>query len=227
MFTDCSQNRLIICNADGTDIHHIPLPYEPFYISEVDSNTVAVSCRNNRTILMINISTCSVISTINTCHNCYGLSYDDDILYVVIDMSIIHVMNLTGKVMRTINLPSDDIRDITVDRDRLICIENKSIYCCSLDGKVRWKFQHELYQDRVTIDAVGNVYMTDRYTNTLNVVTHDGKRCIKILTKLNGLNQPCGFSFDNKENALLICNIYDGKAFLFDVKMELESMKMY
>ncbi|CAG2212380.1 unnamed protein product [Mytilus edulis] len=118
VFTDYINKRLIICNSDGTDIHHIPLSYKPHYITEIDSNTVAVSCIYDRTILIINISTRSVTSTINTSGHCWGISYNDNNLYVVIGKSIIHVMDLTGKVIRTIPVPSDDIRDITVDRDR-------------------------------------------------------------------------------------------------------------
>ncbi|VDH93860.1 Hypothetical predicted protein [Mytilus galloprovincialis] len=70
VFTDCDNKRLIICNSDGTDIHHIPLSDKPDYITEIDSNTVAVSCRYDRTILIINISTRSVTSRIKTSGIC-------------------------------------------------------------------------------------------------------------------------------------------------------------
>ncbi|VDI56527.1 Hypothetical predicted protein [Mytilus galloprovincialis] len=162
LFTDLSHDRLIICNSDGTDIHHISLSYTPEYITVIDSNTVAVSCIYNKTILIINISTRSVTSTIKTSGSCYGISYNDNNLYVVIDRSIIHVMDLTGKVIRTIPVPSVGIYDITVDRDRLVCIDTASIYCCSLDGKVMWKFKIDEFQDlcRVTTDNEGNVYVT-------------------------------------------------------------------
>ncbi|CAG2223693.1 unnamed protein product [Mytilus edulis] len=70
---------------NGSDIHNIPLSYKPCYITEIDSNTVAVSCRYNRTILIINISTRSVTSTLKTSGVCEGISYNDNNLYVVID----------------------------------------------------------------------------------------------------------------------------------------------
>ncbi|XP_052075807.1 uncharacterized protein LOC127713885 [Mytilus californianus] len=117
VFTDCSNKRLIFCNSDSTDIHHIPLSYRPDYITEININTVAVSCVGKSTILIINISKGSVTSTINTSGYCSGISYNDNNLYVVIDWSIIHVMDLAGKVIRTIPLPSGLIFDFTVDRD--------------------------------------------------------------------------------------------------------------
>ncbi|XP_052097355.1 uncharacterized protein LOC127732361 [Mytilus californianus] len=60
VFVDFSQIRLIICNSDGTDIDHISLFYRPFYMTQIDSYTVAVSCIFDRTILIINIPTGSV-----------------------------------------------------------------------------------------------------------------------------------------------------------------------
>ncbi|CAC5406360.1 unnamed protein product [Mytilus coruscus] len=220
VFTDTRNNRLIICNSDGTDIHHIPLPYKPYYMTVVNINTVAVSCGHYNTIQIINISTGSVTSTINTSGRCYAISYNDNNLYVVIDFSIIHVMDLTGKVIRTIPLPSDHIWEITVDRDRLVCLVITSIYYCSLDGELIWKFEKDKFQDlsRVTTDNEGNVFVTNYKTNTVVVVSDDGQHHRELLTKSDGLDRPKGIYFDKKENILLVCNWSDGKAFLFDVK---------
>ncbi|CAG2230180.1 unnamed protein product [Mytilus edulis] len=222
VFTDVN-NRLIICNSDGTDIHHIPLSYTPYYITEIDSNTVAVSCNNDNTILIINISTRSVTSTLKTSGVCRGISYNDNNLYVVIGENIIHVMDLTGKVIRTIPVPTGGIPDITVDRDRLVCINITSIYCCSLDGKLMWEFKNDKFQDLncVTTDNEGNVYVTYEKTNTVVVVSEDGKHHRELLTKSDGLNRPYGIYFDKKENILFVCNYTDEKVFLFDVKHKL------
>ncbi|VDI21663.1 Hypothetical predicted protein [Mytilus galloprovincialis] len=209
VFTD-SFNNLIICNSDGTDIHYIPLSYKPGYITEIDSNTVAVSCVFDRTILIINISTRSVTSTINTRGDCWGISYNDNNLYVVIDGSIIDVMDLTGKVIRTIPVPGDNllgISDITVDRDRLVCIDDRrSIYCCSLEGKEMWKFKKDEIENLrgVTTDNEGNVYVIDYIKDTVIVVSDDGKHHRKLVTKSDGLDWPWGIYFDKKENIMLM-----------------------
>ncbi|XP_071147201.1 uncharacterized protein [Mytilus edulis] len=122
VFNDYLNKQLIICNSDGTDIHHIALSYQPWYITEIESNTVAVSCRYNSTILIIDISTRSITRTIKSSGYCGGISYNDNNLYVVIDRIIIHVMDLAGKVIYTIPAPAYFIHDITVERDRLVCI---------------------------------------------------------------------------------------------------------
>ncbi|VDI59202.1 Hypothetical predicted protein, partial [Mytilus galloprovincialis] len=218
VFTDIN-DRLIICNSDGTDIRDMPLSYTPRNITEIDSNTVAVSCIYNSTIQIINISTRSVTSKINTSGKCRGISYNDNNLFVVIGLSI-DVMDLTGKVKRTIPLPSWGINDITVDRDRLVCKDTLSIYCCSLDGKLMWEFKNDKFQylNCVTTDKEGNVYVTNEKTNTVVVVSEDGKHHRELLTKSDGLNRPYGIYFDKKENILLVCNDTGEKVFLFDVK---------
>ncbi|CAG2256662.1 unnamed protein product [Mytilus edulis] len=225
VFTDYSNSRLIICNSDGTDIHHIPLSDRPRYITEIDSNTVAVSCLYDSTILIINISTRSVTSTINTSGYCYGISYNDNNLYVVIDGSIIHVMDLTGKVIRTIPIPTSAvIFDITVDRDRLVCIDGSSIYCCSLDGKVMWKFKKDEFQDlrRVTTDDEGNVYVTIRkhteHGETLEQAT-------SVLEQVHGfLNDAAATCAANKPryNAKPKLNVWSP-----DIKLALDEMRKY
>ncbi|CAG2214772.1 unnamed protein product [Mytilus edulis] len=161
----------------------------------VNIKTVAVSCKDNRIILIINISTHSVISTIRTRDHCWGISYNDNNLYVVIDGSIIDVMDLTGKVIRTIPLPSDHIHNITVDRNRLVCIDISSIYRCSLDGKLIWKFQEDGIQDfqGVTTDNDGNVYVINYNINTVVVVSYDRTNYRELLTESDGLNWPREF----------------------------------
>ncbi|CAG2246063.1 unnamed protein product [Mytilus edulis] len=77
VFIELSNYKLIICISDGTNIHHIPLFYTPYYVTQIYINTVAVPCED-RTILIINISTRSVTSTINTSGPCWGISYNDN-----------------------------------------------------------------------------------------------------------------------------------------------------
>ncbi|CAG2188689.1 unnamed protein product [Mytilus edulis] len=166
-----------------------------YYITEIDSNTVAVSCGYN-TILIINISTRSITSTIKTSGYCCGISYNDN--------------NLRYRYPRHYS------RQRQVGLYRL---DITSIYCCSLDGKVMWKFKKDEFQDltRVTTDNEGNVYVTDERTHTVIVVSDDGKHHRELLTESDGLNRPWGIYFDKKENVLLVCNERDGNAFLFDV----------
>lgn len=225
LFTDCKNDQLISCRSDGTGSVgvHGGL-YKPCYIIQIDSNTIAVSSRLARTILIRNKSTGSIITTIDTSYDCWGISYYDNNLYAVIEGSEVHVMSLTGEVKRIIQLPSYIIRAITIDKDRLICTTNTSIYCCSIDGEIMWKFEHQKYKSIrcVTTDNEGNVYLTDDAMNCVVVVSEDGKHFGEILSESDSLAWPTGIYFDKTENILLVSNAEDGAAFLFDVKKKLK-----
>lgn len=236
VFADYITRQLIIRNVNGTDINHISISYNPQYITEVDSNTVAVSCTSNTEklsytsntectasqICLINISTPFDTRTINPSGICFGISYADNNLYVVIDKKEIQVMDLTGEVRRTIPLPTPDIFDITIDRHRLVCINETTIYHCSLDGKSLWKFKNDGYQGlhRVTTDADGNIYATEYNTETVVAVSADGEQFKELITKADGLNMPFAIYFEKKDNVLLVFNHMNGKGFLFDANNE-------
>lgn len=239
LFTDYINKRLIICNADGTDIHYIRLSYSPYAITKVDSNTVAVSCQSI-IIFIINISTGSVTNEINTSRDCFGISYNDINLYVVIDRRLMYVMDLlceekrtlhlpskhivditvdkTCDEKRTIPLPSEHIVDITVDKNRMVIIERQSIYCCSLDGTQIWKTKKDNLKDlhSVTTDDEQNVYVTNCRENNVLVISNDGEHYRELFTELDELKEPWGIYFDKKDKILLVCN--DRDAFLFEVE---------
>ncbi|VDI79868.1 Hypothetical predicted protein [Mytilus galloprovincialis] len=221
VFTDYTFERLVLCNDDCSNVQHIPLPYKPWFITKIDHTTVAVSC-SNRHIPIIDIDTGTVTSIIVISGHSEGISYNENNLYVFIDLSEVQVMDLTGKVTRTIPLPSYSTYYIIVINDKLICIDSTSIYCCYLEGKQIWKFEERKYKDLtgLTTDGEGNVYVTDEITNTVLVVSYDGKNSIEVLTESNGLNRPIGIQFDKKENILLVNYRFKGTVVLFDVKVK-------
>lgn len=218
-------NRLIICNIDETDIRTIPLSHKPDYITEVDINTVAVSCIYK--ILIINISTGEISRIFKIGVDCHGISYDAYNLYTVCGDRSIRVIDMTGNCIRVIPIPLHYAFDISVQRDRLVYIDLTSIFFCSLDGNLMWKFENEKYKSlrHVTLDDEGNVYVTDRDSNTIVCVSKDAQHYREILTGSDGLNKPFCIHFDKRENVLLVNNFNEKRVFLFDVKRNVTKSK--
>ncbi|VDI67887.1 Hypothetical predicted protein [Mytilus galloprovincialis] len=218
LFTEDYKNQLIIYNEDGAFKRTFRLDYKPRYLTEINRNSVAVSCPQDRTVLIIEISTGSVIDRIITHDQCFGISYNmtNDFLYVVVGFKSICVMNLARQEMRILDL-CHTCCHITVHKDMLVCIDNTLITCLSLQGMFIWRFQEDKYKRlrRVTTDDEGNVYVTNEDTNVVLVVSKDGNQQKEILTESDGMNMPAGIHFDKKENILMICS--DRDAWLFDV----------
>lgn len=219
VMTDFTKKQLVICNVDSGEIRHSPLTFRPWYIAQVDSNSVAVACTPDRIILIIDINTGSVTSSILTSDFCAGISFNYPNLYVVIGGSVLQTMDLAGDVIRTVPLYSVTICDIIVDRNRVVYTDLLSLTCCSLDGNILWKFECNKYKAllRVTADDERHVYVTDEDSDTV-LVFDDGSYYKEILTETDRLYRPRGIYFDKQENVLLVSNYYGGKAFLFDVK---------
>lgn len=217
LFTEDRNDQLIVYNEDGAFESTFLLDCKPRYLTEINRNTVAVSCPHDRTVLIIEIKTGSVSDRIITKDKCDGISYNmyNEFLYVVVGFKSLSVMDLAGKVMRILDLFHTN--HITVHRDMLVCIDNTSISCLSLNGKFIWKFEEDKYRRlrRVTTDDEGNVYVTNEDTNVVLVVSKDGKQQKEILTESDGMTMPAGIHFDKKENILMICS--DRDAWLFDV----------
>ncbi|CAG2195038.1 unnamed protein product [Mytilus edulis] len=135
LFTEQDKHQLIIYNADGTLERTFHLDYKPWYLTEINRNTVAVSCPSAKTVLIINIDTGSVNDKIRTKDFCFGISYND-YLYVMVDLvtkkSLLCVMDLAGKVIRTLELHVVHSCHITVHKDMLICIDKNELIRCFL-----------------------------------------------------------------------------------------------
>lgn len=216
-FTGSFDMGVTICNANGTYHSFIPLPYRCYYITEVDKNTVAVSCSYNNIILMIDIYRETFRDLIKTSNYCYGMSYQDSKLYIAIESKGIQVFNFNGDVLHTIVLPSVYINDITVNSNSVVGINERSVFCASLDGKLLWTFENVKYISfrHVTADNYGNVYITDYDTNAVVVISRNCSHFREIITKAEGMNSPIGLHFDKNENILMVCNENDRKAYLF------------
>lgn len=210
--------RLIICEEDGRVVHFMSLDYRPLYVTEVDSNTVAVSCTLDRTILIIDVSTGSITSSIKTSDVCDGIAYADNCLYVVIEGSTIQEMDLTGTITRTIRLPVYSITSISMLGNKVVCIDGMTTFCFSLYGELIWEISRPGYNDlhRITTDDDGNVYVTDGHRRTVAVISDNGTRFGEILVESNELVFPYSLHFDKNECKLVVCSHFYGKVLLFD-----------
>lgn len=217
VFTNSTNNRLVVVDADCRSVRYMPLYHVPEYITKIGSTTVGVSCTTDNVILLIDISTYSIVHTVNTSGHCYGISYNNNHLYVIIGKTPT-VMNLAGKVKRTLPSISHKIKHIIASRKYLICTNSTTIFYFSMKGSVIWMFKYEKYKTfrGITTDQKGNVYVTDEKTDTVIAVSDDGKHR-EILRKSDGLNKPIGIYFDKKDNSLLVCNCKCGMAYTFDV----------
>ena len=69
----------------------------------------------------------------------------------------------------------------------------------------------------IALDQNSNVFVAGNGTNNVVVLSPDGKNCRQILTKDDGLNEPCSLRINIDRSELLVCN-KNGPAFLFSLQ---------
>lgn len=87
--------------------------------------------------------------------------------------------------------------------------DNNSVTCYDIHGNLKWTFKDSTnlqYPQGISVDGNGNVYVAGTNTNTVVVISPDGKRCRTILSSHDGLSIPRALHFKPTSNKLLVAN---------------------
>lgn len=221
MFSDSLKKRLVICDKDGNYKQQIELSSNPWSLSVINDNDVAVSYHQHY-IEIINISTRQVKNKIETSGEPLCVAYKKELLYVVIVGGKIEVLNLNGELTRSFSCPVLHVGAIVIGSNRMFLNEDfkPTVYCCNLDGVVIWRFTNDKikFPIRLTTDEYGDVFVTSQMPANVVVVSSDGQQYKELLTQTDGLQMPTGIHYDKSSSCLLVCNLANGHAFLYDVK---------
>lgn len=106
---------------------------------------------------------------------------------------------------------------ITTYMDKLYYTQKNTVSCYSLTGKKLWEFKDESILKGalgVTTDKHSNIYVSDRFNNSIVVISPDGETGRRILGKKDGIIEPYGI-FINKENDTLLVTNLNGTVVLY------------
>lgn len=225
VFADKYNKSLLIYSEDGSFIRSIKLSRAPRSLSVINDIDVAISYSQHY-IEILGIATGQVNRKIQTGGKTFGLSFIDELLYVLIDNKNIEVMKLTNEKIKSFPCHKSSNRSITTNEDRLFLTgcRTDSVFCCDLNGTFMWEFKNKKMKlpDGLTTDGNGNTYVTGYHTDNVVVISPDGKNHKELLTVKNGLRKPTGIYYDRLSNWLLVCNKWNGHAFLYTVKDSIE-----
>lgn len=95
----------------------------------------------------------------------------------------------------------------------------KTVVCCDMDGKSIWTFKNvDILKSPhgISLDNSGNVYVACSSSNSVMVLSSDGKNNKQILSQDDGLQFPCALHFDRHRNRLFVAN---GKQTVFEYEV--------
>jgi DNA-binding beta-propeller fold protein YncE len=228
VFSCNSSNTVRFISKDGVELFQIgkdktgACTGDTVYIK--DNNTIAVSSGGgiNRCIVIIDIESQKVMTTISMDTYMYGMGVRGRKIYYCAN----------GKGIKMLNLSDKSVIDIT--KSKTSCVGYVATYgdklyytnynthavtCCDLHGTTQWKFKdiRVLQGPRgISVDNDGNVYVVGSNSNNVVVISPDGQRHRQILSSMDGLSDPYVLDYDQSTNRLLVVN-RSSIAFLFDV----------
>ncbi|CAG2191290.1 unnamed protein product [Mytilus edulis] len=226
LFTDKGNCRIIVHDVTGRHVEDIPLSAEPFDITAIDNNMVAVTFGRKQYFEIININTKEVTKK-TTDGNSWGITYENGNLYMIVDGSMhginVAVMTSSGELFKMIPVSTDfdQTEYVAVNGDSLFftVFIPKDLVCMDVNGVVQWQFQKNIFnQPRgVTTDTLGNIFVAGFSSHNVIAVQKSGSEGSEILNKNEGLNYPTSIYCDKTNNRLLVSNLYNGHAHLFNI----------
>ncbi|CAG2215001.1 unnamed protein product [Mytilus edulis] len=138
-------------------------------------------------------------------------------------VAVSFVLTLTGKLIKRIPVGSefDQIEYITTHGKNVYfsVFIPKNIVSINLNGSVQWQFQKNIFnQPRgITSDIHGNIFVTGFASHNVVVVENNGRDCSELLNKGSGLHYPTSIYFDKTKERLLVSNLNDGFAYLYNI----------
>lgn len=109
-------------------------------------------------------------------------------------------MNIRNQTVK--NIVTESIKEdayITTHVGYIFYTDYKMVKCCDLQGKPIWKFQeHGIISAPlgITVDNEGYVYVVDNILDYVVVISPDGQKCRKLLSKEDGILSPWALSYN-------------------------------
>lgn len=228
MFTCYSKHKIIVINKYGTTDFEIKLD-RCFDMVYIGNNKIAVTSGRYFDSFYINcvdIEQRIVTEVLDVQSKNLGvvLTGEGTLIYCAggTGMKTIDLSNKTRGSIRSGPLSISGYSYVTI-YDKNILYTNQDINtvtCSDFQGTTQWEFKNKRVLKNpqgISVDKDGNVYVAGTNSNSVVVVSHDGKHHRQILSNAEGLLKPQTVHYDQSSDLLLVANKM-GRAFLYDVK---------
>ena len=212
-----SDNRLLVCNFESTDPKvYIYKDYKT-YEDEISftsrpSGITVVPCTDKAIVTLPGENSIQFINTTNNTKDrkvkigeeCHGVTAIKDKIYIGGYNKII-ILEINGSRVREVQTDGGDIYGLFYNErnDQMLLRQNGRLCCISLDGQVIYRYDISGY-DGLAVDRQGHVYISGYTTTDIQRLSPDGTFRDIVLSKRDGIDQPCDITFNNNLTKLFV-----------------------
>ncbi|CAG2230900.1 unnamed protein product [Mytilus edulis] len=199
-------NVIMEYSEDGKHIRDIPCSGIPFDLTVIDTDRIAVTYGDSKYVDILNLKNTTVENKVNFDKDCYGISYQDDKLFI--SSGGIIITDIKGKVLKQLRVDCGTYLETTIDRIYFTVRRDHTVHCIAMTGKEIWVHKVESLVDPrgINVDDHQNVLVVGRDSNLLTVIQHDGTASKTLLTKSDGLDKPFALHYNKDKKMLFLCN---------------------
>jgi hypothetical protein len=219
VLADDLNDRLIHCTTDGEILREASLQGSPWDACVNKENEILVTLPTEKKVLVLNIETFNTIKTVEVDGHCYGIAQSGNIIAVGCEKNL-QVFNTDFKKCRTTSdLP--DIFDVAVDIDENVVYSSDSKYEVrkqDREGNAVFTYsgEHLKRPYGLTVDRVGNIYVGDRGSNNVHILSQTGRK-LKIVNDAQNLQYISSIKFQENHNTnKFLVTQTEGRVKIFD-----------
>ncbi|CAC5417948.1 unnamed protein product [Mytilus coruscus] len=163
IFTSGNRSMVLVYSSEGQLSKSINVGKSPFGLSVTSTNTVAVACREDKMINIVNIDDGVAMQKMHVGKSCFAHTG-------------IMELDSVGHRIRIIPtyVPSDECY-LSSNKDKFCyTCYNRFISCCDSNGKEIWR--RGVADSGVAVDNCGNYFAANCNKNTLYIISADGKK---------------------------------------------------
>ena len=220
----------------------LSLPGRPWDLTLLPMNQAAITLPENQNIIFISTKgRLSLLRSISVNGECYGIaSVDSNIVVSYGSPSKIEIMNVTGRVMKTVTKGSRYERmytgpeyiavgrELSEEKIYRSNFETSIITKVSIKGKVLGKYKHTQFRDILGLICVGEGQglICNSGRNTVDVVRNDGMDAVTLLDRTHGIERPRALCFCPEQATLYVSSDTKGGTIsLFKLSNNIQAAK--
>ncbi|VDI56997.1 Hypothetical predicted protein [Mytilus galloprovincialis] len=203
------RGKVNLLTSDGKLQKQLPIPGEPWSVTQINENTIAITYLYEKAIKIFNMEKETVTKVITLGKECNGLSFSNGSMAVGLSDDVIRIIDLEGNTLKSIQVDSkSDLYNLVYSNDRVIYSDyvGNAVYCYDESGKQIWKYEQDLSGPfGLCIDTYGNIIVADYGSNRIVVISKDGQDSKVLISEEDGLNNPKCIGFKHNQSSGFIC----------------------